>query len=165
MLINTWVDRVEDITARIDRGETVEEVGNVYGVSKQRIYQVMTKFGISTKVQKRDNFLRGKEPKYYWLNHMLTRKEVSRVDRLVLLETLVVPDYCPMLGCRLKYEGTGMSGWSRQDDAPSLDRIDSSIGYVSDNVQIISWRANRIKNDSTPEELMLIASYMQKLKK
>ena len=49
--------------------------------------------------------------------------------------------------------------------SPSIDRIDSTKGYTKDNIQIISWRANRIKNDSTPEELMQIATYMRNLTK
>jgi hypothetical protein len=39
----------------------------------------------------------------------------------------------------------------------SIDRIDPSKGYTPDNVWLISQRANRIKNDATPEELKLIA--------
>lgn len=45
----------------------------------------------------------------------------------------------------------------KQDDSYSLDRIDSSKGYIKGNVWVISLRANRIKNDSTPDELRLIA--------
>lgn len=51
------------------------------------------------------------------------------------------------------------------DDSYSLDRIDSSRGYVKGNIWVISLRANRIKNDSTVEELRLIADKVeQKLK-
>lgn len=163
MLISTWIDKTSDIANRIADGETTEQIGVAYGVSKQRIYQVMTKFGISTKLKVRRNFLRGKAHKYYWLNYILAKKKISRADRLSILETIDVPEYCPMLGMRLTYEGTGSAGWTRMDDSPSLDRIDSSIGYIPGNIQVISWRANRIKNDSTPDELMRIALYMQKL--
>ena len=40
----------------------------------------------------------------------------------------------------------------------SIDRIDSTKGYEKGNVWVISGRANRIKNDATPEELMRIAT-------
>jgi hypothetical protein len=49
-----------------------------------------------------------------------------------------------------------------RDYGPSLDRIDSSKGYELHNIQVISWRANRIKNDATPEELRMLADYMEK---
>ena len=125
----------------------------------------MTKFGIITGVRARKNFLSGLAPKYYWFNTMLTKKEIPRPNRLALLEATILPDYCPMLDMKLNYDGTGRDGWSRGEDSPSLGRINSSIGYEIGNIHIISWRANRIKNDSTPEELMRIALYMQKLTK
>ena len=67
---------------------------------------------------------------------------------------------CPMLGIRLER----MNVFGRKcDSAPSLDRIRPILGYVEGNVQIISWRANRIKNDATPEELWQIARYLKKI--
>jgi len=48
-----------------------------------------------------------------------------------------------------------------QDAAPSIDRVDNSKGYVPGNVRIISWRANRLKNDATVEEMELIIKYMK----
>jgi hypothetical protein len=139
-------------------GLGLKEIGAKHGVSKQRIYQILTKFGVETPQRSRGNFLRGKPPKYYWLNKMLCIKGFSVEDRRRLLDTMNPPDYCPMLGIRLNYGGTGEIR-KRSDDSPSVDRIDSRKGYTSDNIHIISWRANRIKNDSTPEELVKIANY------
>lgn len=47
-------------------------------------------------------------------------------------------------------------------NCPTLDRMDSSKGYVKGNVNWISFRANRIKYDATPEELKMILDYMTK---
>ena len=69
---------------------------------------------------------------------------------------LVWPNECPILGIPLTYH----SGKKARDDAPSVDRIVPSLGYVVGNVQVISARANRIKNDATVEELQKIARYM-----
>lgn len=44
-----------------------------------------------------------------------------------------------------------------RSNSMSIDRIDPSKGYTPDNVWLISQRANRIKNDASPEELKLIA--------
>ena len=46
---------------------------------------------------------------------------------------------------------------SASPDGPALDRIDPSRGYTPDNVWIISYRMNRIKNDATPRELALVS--------
>lgn len=159
-----WKEEIENISNILSTGKTIEEVGKVYSVSKQRIYQVMEKFGLETINRKKKNFLRDKEIKYYWLNRILVNKKFSKIERRELLESMDVPDICPMLGVELNYNGTGVEGWgSKKENSPSLDRIDSSKGYVKDNIQVISWRANRIKNDSTPEELIKIATYMLKL--
>lgn len=69
----------------------------------------------------------------------------------------VVPKHCPVLGIELQY-GVGY----RNDSSPSLDRIDSTKGYVPGNVLVISWRANRLKSDATLSELRLIAAYMER---
>ena len=45
-----------------------------------------------------------------------------------------------------------------------MDRFNSNLPYLKkfkDNLSVISWRANRIKCDATPEELMKIAEYAQ----
>lgn len=36
----------------------------------------------------------------------------------------------------------------------SLDRIDSSLGYVKGNVQFVCWTVNRMKGEGTKEELI-----------
>lgn len=61
-----------------------------------------------------------------------------------------IPKQCPVLKIPLHVH-EGVSGW--HDDSPSLDRIDSSKGYLKNNIRIISNRANRLKADATLEEL------------
>jgi hypothetical protein len=68
-------------------------------------------------------------------------------------QTLFVT-HCPLLGIELSYK---LPQKSLLDNYATLDRIDSSKGYTVDNVQIISYRANTIKNNATLEEMQLIA--------
>lgn len=70
-------------------------------------------------------------------------------------DDLFVPEYCPALGTKLVW-----SDGYRSPDNPSVDRIIPSLGYTKGNVQIISWRANRIKSDATADELMRLAQFM-----
>lgn len=60
---------------------------------------------------------------------------------------------CPILGIELDYSSTT----STNDNAPSVDRIDSSKGYIKENVWVISNKANRMKNDATNSELIEFA--------
>lgn len=73
-----------------------------------------------------------------------------------LISVYPVKNRCPILDIELKWNFVGF-----RDNSPSLDRIDSSLGYIKNNIQIISVRANRIKNDSTIEELEKILNYLK----
>lgn len=76
------------------------------------------------------------------------------------IEDIIVPERCPILNIPLKYN-RGI----KRDDSYSLDRIDSNKGYIKGNIWVISLRANRIKNDSTPQELRLIADKVEEAMK
>lgn len=70
---------------------------------------------------------------------------------------IVLPATCPVLGVPI---ATGL-GRPRQDSAPSIDRIDTTRGYVRGNVTVISWRANRLKSDATVEELRALVRFCE----
>lgn len=74
-------------------------------------------------------------------------------------DDIALPTHCPVLGIELDY--APKDSRKNRDNAPSLDRIDPRKGYVSGNVQVISLRANRIKNDATVDELRRVADYME----
>lgn len=158
-----WVEELDNIRAMLDEGMKLEKIGLKYNVSRQRMYQVLNKYNIATTEKVRKRRLVGKAPKYHWLDRMLRTKGVSKALRIYLVDNLEIPDVCPALGIALNYDGAEKSGWTRTDNSPSIDRIDSTKGYELGNIQILSWRANRIKNDSTAEELMKIARYIHSL--
>jgi hypothetical protein len=72
-------------------------------------------------------------------------------------EDINFPEYCPVLGIPIYFS----EGRIRNNHTPSLDRVIPEKGYVKGNVRIISWRANRLKNDATIEELKLLVAYME----
>lgn len=75
----------------------------------------------------------------------LTIPEIYQID---------FPITCPILGMAL--------AWNRgepKDNSVSFDRVDSSLGYAFDNLQVISVKANRAKNNLTIEELKKFAMY------
>lgn len=159
-----WANEIDNIKKYLDEGLTLDKIGDKYNVSKQRMYQILQKFDIPTPKFLRKSYLRGKPTKYHWLNRMLISKKFTAVEKLKLIQSLDIPDVCPILNIPLNYDGVEFAT-GRNDNSPSIDRIDSSIGYTADNIHIISWRANRIKNDSTPEELIKIANYFAHLTK
>lgn len=70
-----------------------------------------------------------------------------------------IPEICPVLGIKMEFQEDKAS-----DNSPSLDRIDSSKGYIKGNVQVISRRANLLKNDATVAEIEAIYLYMKNRK-
>ena len=86
-------------------------------------------------------------------------KKKSRENNLTLddIKSIYPEDgLCPIFGTKLIFGDAGF-----REDSPSIDRIDSTKGYTKNNVQIISWKANRIKMNSSVEELELILAYMK----
>lgn len=78
-------------------------------------------------------------------------------DFTITINDLEIPSVCPLLGIPLTF-GKGMK---IRESAATLDRINSAKGYVKGNVQIISYRANRIKNDASLEELKKIGRWAE----
>ena len=71
-----------------------------------------------------------------------------------------IPERCPVLGVKLVV-GVGRGpGIGPAENAPTLDRIDPSRGYVRGNIAVISWRANRVKDNATAAEHRLLADWM-----
>ncbi len=74
-------------------------------------------------------------------------------------EDIHVPEYCPVFGIPLIIE-VG----ARTDNSPTLDKVHNEMGYVRGNVVVVSWKANRLKNNATVGELQQLASfYLQHL--
>jgi hypothetical protein len=74
-----------------------------------------------------------------------------------------LPTMCPILNIPLDYTSDNAQKNKIKNNKPSLDRINNARGYTKDNVQIISWRANRLKNDATLKELRLLGKWAESL--
>jgi len=68
---------------------------------------------------------------------------------------IFIPKVCPILGIPL-FVGEGKQG----PNSPSLDRIDSKLGYVPDNIMVVSYKANAMKQNANKEELLLFANWV-----
>lgn len=75
-----------------------------------------------------------------------------------LEDILPLPETCPVFGSPLR-----VSAFPQDPDAYSLDRIKNDKGYVKGNVVVMSYRANRLKNDGTAEDHLAIADWMTKV--
>lgn len=72
---------------------------------------------------------------------------------------LILPEICPVLGIPII---VSLGYGARTDgNCPSIDRVNSRLGYTKDNIRVISNRANKIKRDATVEEIEAILKYMR----
>lgn len=164
-------------------GKTYQEIGDLLGVTRERIRQIAKKlnlhgYGLSLRrnrqleayearmKKKYGSFWEGgfleKSDKMYackekFKNKQNTAKQIG-IEFTITMEDLEWPTHCPILGIELDYFPEG----GRQENSVSFDRYDPTKGYIPGNVYICSWRANRIKNNGTLEEHKKIYEFLLK---
>lgn len=72
------------------------------------------------------------------------------------ISDIELPELCPLLQIPME-----MAWGKAKDNSYSLDRIDSSKGYIKGNVWVISRRANVIKNDASLDELKTLVRNLE----
>lgn len=94
-------------------------------------------------------------PGIYLRNVCKARAKLLGVPFNLTAEDFEIPEFCPVLGIKIE---RGTKGF--HDNAASVDRLYPELGYTKGNIQIISFRANRLKGNATAEELMKIAVWV-----
>lgn len=69
---------------------------------------------------------------------------------------IVVPEFCPVLGIKLE-RGVGRP----TDYSPTIDEVIRGKGYTPENMAVISYKANRLKNDGTLAELEAVVNWLR----
>lgn len=170
-----------------ETGATLGDIARRLGVSRQRVHQLLKKvpeLEVTRKKVRQDikqadyygSIIRKRKALYGYMTADEFNADVLRQEQGYRLrnkrnsamrdghvfeltwDDLKWPTHCPILGIELDYFGE--SG-QRSNHSISFDRLDPSQGYIPGNVYIVSWRANRIKNDGTAEEHRRIADWME----
>ena len=178
-----WDERLPVMEKLLTSGKTLREVGEFYGISKQRVEQIIRKrlphltyedYGVAKRANaKAEELLKHLKQKYNRITFrhasdlskahaaFFTRKrqncKYGKWEWGLLPSDIEYPTHCPVLGIELDWFAE-----VRQENSPSLDRLDSNKGYVKGNVAIMSWRANRIKNNGTKDEHYLIYKFLDR---
>ena len=74
------------------------------------------------------------------------------------IDEIGIPITCPVLGIPLAFNRHKV-----EDNSISFDRIDSSKGYTKDNLIIVSYRVNKLKSNSSLEEMNKIVNFYNNL--
>jgi len=67
-------------------------------------------------------------------------------------------DFCPVFETKILWGADRKLG---SYDSPSIDRINPNLGYEKGNVQILSHRANLLKNNATVDEIRTLLKFME----
>ena len=79
----------------------------------------------------------------------------------ITIEDIKIPKLCPILGIELDSRLGISNNRKPRYNAPSIDRINSSLGYIKNNVIIMSYKANVLKKDGTSDEHIKISKFME----
>lgn len=92
-----------------------------------------------------------------------TRANKYHIEFNIEPSDIVIPKICPILGIPISLNIFSDSEKVTYNNpgTPSLDRVDSTKGYIKGNVAVISYRANTIKNCGTAEEHQKIAEFIR----
>lgn len=96
-------------------------------------------------------------PAYSMWDYAKSRARKAKVPFTITVDDIVIPARCPIRGVRLTVPNGKPS-----DNTMSLDRVKPELGYVPDNVRVVSMRANRQKNDLDADTAQKIADYINK---
>lgn len=170
-----------NLVKMIKQGMTQVQIAKRLGMSKSGLSQRLKRMGIDYKKFRREQMMQEYEEycQKKWgcsgsdYEKMLADKDRRNLARKLLTRTkqrawkiklentlklwdvysLLGDTACPVLG--VPYEQNGPY-------VRSIDRIDNNIGYIRENIQVVSWRANFLKSNATPQELLKLVNFLGK---
>lgn len=95
---------------------------------------------------------------YEMYQHARERARERGLPFTIAPSDIQIPETCPVLGIPLRSD-VGVTN----DASPTLDRMRPSDGYARGNVVVMSHLANRIKGDSSSDQVLAVAEWMESL--
>ena len=102
-------------------------------------------------------------PKQHWIIRAVSRakkrSELTNVPFNITVTDIenIITDRCPIFGTEFKFIGNKTS----KVDSPSLDKVNPLKGYVVGNIEIISMKANVIKQNATSADIFKVAEWLK----
>jgi hypothetical protein len=146
-----------NIKKKIDRFDKKSKSKNGYNPSCKdccRLYRQANKDKIS--VRKRKKLIA--DPRSPLLASAKRRAKKENLPFNLALEDIYIPKYCPYINIPLAVGEGGVS-----PNSPSLDRIDPNLGYIKGNVITVSFKANSMKQNATPQEIISLGRNLKNI--
>lgn len=132
-------DKAYQKQRREENKESFLEYGRTYQAKRRQDFEYRLQMLLNASKQRASTKQR---------EHSLTLQDIK--------ELYPIDNKCPVFGFELEFNNAGF-----RETSPSLDRIDSTRGYTRDNVQVISWKANRLKGYATVEDLEILVAFLK----
>lgn len=141
-----------------------EEGGEAWRLYQENQKKSMEKFRANQDPEERKKGSRERQARYrafhpelHLYNSARSRAKKKGLEFSITLDDIVLPELCPVLGIAMRKNDNKC-----KDSSYSLDRVDNSKGYIKENIQVISNKANTLKNGLTPDLCDKIKEYMVK---
>lgn len=142
-----------------ENGHSTAEIAERLRVTPRRAYQLIHENGFVPLRQRGKTHQRQECARKAWLVNTLRHTKMMDEDSVqAVVASIELPTHCPMLNTELVYGGRGF-----MPESASIDRIDNKKGYVYGNIQVLSRRANTIKNNLMKDEYKAVSDYFAKL--
>ncbi len=177
------------VIAWAKQGLTYKDIGDRLGVKRQRVKQILDRLRAagndvpvpmvvrqdvrrknlrvttlnSNSPAAKEAVANGADPRTvaalmdYIRHKRANAKRIGVPFDLTFADVWPLPTTCPALGIPISLFA------EHRDNAVSFDQLQPKKGYTKGNVVVVSYRANRIKNDATPKELRDIAEFFSSL--
>ena len=89
------------------------------------------------------------------INRSRSRAKKKNIPFTITEDDIEIPSKCPVFNHEFILDDT--------DWTYSLDRIIPELGYVSGNLVVVSNKANIIKNNATPDEILIVGNFYKNL--
>jgi len=109
-------------------------------------------------IEKVRNYYDSNKIRFMW-SGAKKRATARNLEFTINQTDIVLLEKCPVLGIDILYNIRS----APTHNSPTVDRVDNSKGYTPDNIRIISYRANSLKNDANKEEIEKIVSFYQNM--
>lgn len=136
------------------RDEVNEKNKEQYYKHKERFRKTQKKYEQRKAILERTDKIRHAK---YLIQAARARARKFKLSFSITYLDIPIPEFCPILNIRL------FKNHKTSFDSATVDRIIPELGYVPGNVIVISCKANQIKNNGTPEEILKVGYFFKDL--
>ena len=146
-----WYEKNKEVISIKRKGKRKDEHKSYYEKNKEKILKDTKQWAKDNpeKVKLIQRKSRMSNDSKRLFNLVKNRAKNKNLEFNLELSDIIIPKVCPYLETPFIYGDYHQS--------MSIDRIDSSKGYIKGNIEVISTLANRMKNVASKEQLLIFA--------